>query len=83
MKGTTDIGENQISNLDDKFEFQKLAMNADMLLCNTFQATMSSKGGMIGGVNCKSGLIYGQYVILQNSYEMRDLSLSEVIVYGI
>ena len=44
---------------------------------------MSSRGGMVGGVNCKSGLIYGQYIILQNSYEMTDLSLSEVFVYGI
>ena len=65
------------------FKSHPVALHSDMELCNTFQATMSSRGGMVGGVNCKSGLIYGQYIILQNSYEMTDLSLSEVFVYGI
>ena len=58
-------------------------MNSDILFCNTFPATMSAKGGMIGGVNCRSGMIYGKYVILQNSYEKADFSLAEVVVYGV
>ena len=41
------------------------------------------KGGMIGGVNCRSGMIYGKYVILQNSYEEGSLSFAEVVVYGV
>ena len=60
-----------------------MALNSDILFCNTFPATMSEKGGMIGGVNCRSGMIYGKYVILQNSYEKASLSLSEVVVYGV
>ena len=39
---------------------------------------MSEKGGMIGGVNCRSGMIYGKYVLLQNAYEEGSLSLAEV-----
>ena len=53
-----------------------------MLLCNTFPGTMSEKGGMVGGVNCKSGMIYGKFVLLQNAYLSADLSLAEVVVYG-
>ena len=44
---------------------------------------MSYSGGMIGGVNCRSGMIYGKYVILQNSYEEASFSLAEVVVYGV
>ena len=44
---------------------------------------MTYKGGMVGGVNCRSGMIYGKYVILQNSYEEGSLSLAEVVVYGV
>ena len=43
---------------------------------------MSEKGGMVGGVNCKSGMIYGKFVLLQNAYLSADLSLAEVVVYG-
>ena len=63
--------------------FQKLVLNSDILFCNTFPATMTYKGGMIGGVNCRSGMIYGKYVILQNSYEEASFSLAEVVVYGV
>ena len=44
---------------------------------------MTYKGGMIGGVICRSGMIYGKYVILQNSYEEASFSLAEVVVYGV
>ena len=53
-----------------------------MLLCNTFPVTMAFKGGMVGGVNCKSGMIRGKFILLQNSYLEPDLSLGEVVVYG-
>ena len=43
---------------------------------------MSEKGGMVGGVNCKSGMIYGKFVLLQNAYLSADFSLAEVVVYG-
>ena len=64
------------------FLLQKLTLNSQMLLCNTFPGTMSEKGGMVGGVNCKSGMIYGKFVLLQNAYLSADLSLAEVVVYG-
>ena len=60
-----------------------MALNSDILFCNTFPATMSYSGGMIGGVNCRSGMIFGKYVILQNSYEEASLSFAEVVVYGV
>ena len=64
------------------FLSQKLTLNSHMLLCNTFPGTMSEKGGMVGGVNCKSGMIYGKFVLLQNAYLSAHLSLAEVVVYG-
>ena len=71
------------SGISTLLNFQKLKLNSDMLLCNTFPAQMSGQGGMVGGVNCKSGFIYGKYIILQNEYLEPHLSLSEVVVYGI
>ena len=44
---------------------------------------MAEKGGMVGGVNCKSGMIYGRYILLQNSYLKSGFSLGEIVVYGI
>ena len=53
-----------------------------MVFCGTYPVTMDSSGGHVGGLTCENGAIAGQYVMVQNFYEMAYLSLSEVSIYG-
>ena len=55
----------------------------ELFYCGTYPGVMEMYGGHIGGVYCKSGLVVGTYVIIQNTFQEYGLSISEITAYGL